>query len=241
MDELSRFCKIIRDRLGDDENLTTVEARDIVSTINNFLYTNYEGIGKTEALGSAFDYFSEFHRYWELHHREILDCRIDEDKCKMVAEALHSIFLQTKGSAFRFVYNTCGLKPQDICRVRLLSANQDFRGSRSFEDLASIFDSDNTIFDEEIIYKEPEEFVRKLNITNLSQTDKRANYARNIASFVLQHKCPPVELIKAYDNDISELRKALIDCKGAGYGNKKNRYGFKGYGCTRYMEKCKRI
>ena len=221
MDELSRFCKLIRDKLGNNENLTIVEARDVVNSINNFLYTNYEGIGKTNALGSSFDYFSEFHRYWELHHREILDCRIDEEKCKMVAEALHSIFIRTNGSAFRFVYNTCGLKPQEICRVRLLSANQDFRGSRDFVELASIFDSDNTIFDEEIIYEEPEGFVRKLNITNLSQTDKRASYAKNIASFVLQHKCSPVELIEAYNNDIYELRSALIDCKSAGYGNKK--------------------
>lgn len=58
--------------------------------------------------------------------------------------------------------------------------------------------------------------MRKLKITNLSQTDKRATYAKNIASFVLKHKCSPVELIEAYHNDIYELRKALINCKSAG-------------------------
>ena len=221
MDELSNFCQIIKNKLGDEDNLCIGQAREIVNSINNFLYSNYDGIGKTYALGSSFEYFSEFLRYWEKHHKEILNCRIDEEKCKAVADALHSIFILTKGNAFRFVYDTCGLEPQDICRVRLLSANQDFRGSRDFSELASIFDSDNTIFDEENIYNEPEEFVRKLKITNLSQTDKRAAYAKNIASFVLQHKCSPVELIKAYKNDIYELRKALIDCKSAGYVNKK--------------------
>ncbi len=119
MDELSNFCQIIKNKLGDEDNLCIGQAREIVNSINNFLYSNYDGIGKTYALGSSFEYFSEFHRYWEKHHKEILNCRIDEEKCKAVADALHSIFILTKGNAFRFVYDTCGLEPQDICRVRL--------------------------------------------------------------------------------------------------------------------------
>ena len=157
MDELYNFCQAIKSKLGNGEKLSIDHAREIVKSINNFLYSNYEGIGKTNALGTSFEYFSEFHRYWEQHHREILDCEIDEEKCKAVADALHSIFIRTKGNAFRFVYDTCGLEPQEICRVRLLSANQDFRGSRNFSELAAIFDSDNTIFDEEFIYNEPDE------------------------------------------------------------------------------------
>ena len=221
MDELYNFCQTIKSKFSNGEKLSIDHAREIVKSINNFLYSNYEGIGKTNVLGTSFEYFSEFHRYWEQHHREILDCEIDEEKCKAVADALHSIFIRTKGNAFRFVYDTCGLEPQEICRVRLLSANQDFRGSRNFSELAAIFDSDNTIFDEEFIYNEPDEFVHRLKITNLSQTDKRATYAKNIVAFVLQQKCSPVELIKAYNDDIYELRKALINCKSAGYGNKK--------------------
>ncbi|MGP1437291.1 MAG: hypothetical protein ACTTKN_11855 [Phocaeicola sp.] len=144
--------------------------------LSNFCQTIKSKLGNEENL--SIDQAPEFHRYWEKHHREILHCEIDEDKCKAVAEALHSIFIRTNGNAFRLVYDTCGLEPQDICRIRLLGANQDFRGSRDFSDLASIFDSDNTIFDEENIYNESEGFVRKLKITNLSQTDKRAAYAR---------------------------------------------------------------
>ena len=161
MDELSKFCQTIKSKLGIEEKLSIDQAREIVKSINNFLYSNYDGIGKTHALGTSFEYFSEFHRYWEKHHREILNCEIDEDKCKAVAEALHSIFIRTNGNAFRFVYDTCGLEPQDICRVRLLSANQDFRGSRVFSDLATIFDSDNTIFDEENIYNEIRNILSK--------------------------------------------------------------------------------
>lgn len=91
MDELSKFCQTIKSKLGIEEKLSIDQAREIVKSINNFLYSNYDGIGKTHALGTSFEYFSEFHRYWEKHHREILNCEIDEDKCKAVAEALHSI------------------------------------------------------------------------------------------------------------------------------------------------------
>lgn len=114
MDELYNFCQAIKSKLGNGEKLSIDHAREIVKSINNFLYSNYEGIGKTNALGTSFEYFSEFHRYWEQHHREILDCEIDEEKCKAVADALHSIFIRTKGNAFRFVYDTCGLEPQEI-------------------------------------------------------------------------------------------------------------------------------
>ena len=69
MDELSNFCQIIKNKLGDEDNLCIGQAREIVNSINNFLYSNYDGIGKTYALGSSFEYFSEFHRYWEKHHK----------------------------------------------------------------------------------------------------------------------------------------------------------------------------
>ena len=49
MDELSNFCQIIKNKLGDEDNLCIGQAREIVNSINNFLYSNYDGIGKTYA------------------------------------------------------------------------------------------------------------------------------------------------------------------------------------------------
>ncbi len=60
MDELSNFCQIIKNKLGDEENLCIGQAREIVNSINNFLYSNYDGIGKTYALGSSFEYSPNF-------------------------------------------------------------------------------------------------------------------------------------------------------------------------------------
>ena len=221
MDELSSFCIELRKIIGESNDLSIEKAREIVKSINEFLYTNYQGIGFTEALGDAYEYVSDFHKYWEENYREILNATIDDNSCKQVAEALHGIFVKTKGKAFSNVWDTCGLTNEQVCRIRLLSANQDFRGSRNFSELAKIFKDDNTIFDEEKIYADPADFVRQLKISDLSQTDKRNSFAKNIAEFVLKTKKSPYELISFFDNDIYELRNALINYQGAGYGNKK--------------------
>lgn len=221
MDELLSFSQLIKSRIQDNEILDIKDAREIVKAINNFLYTNYESIGHTKALGNTYEYLSDFHKYWEKNHAIILDCQINDDQCELVADALHSVFLKTKGSAFQEIFHTCGLSPKEICRVRFLTANQDFRGSRKFSELAEIFNNDNSIFDVESIEQDPEGFLNDIKVGNLSQTDKRISYAQNIAKFLLQNNCTPYELIKKYDNDIYKLRTALINCKGAGYGNKK--------------------
>ena len=95
---------------------------------------------------------------------EILDCKIDDEKCELVADALRSIYVKTDGDAFSELYDTCGLSKQDICRVRFLTANQDFRGSLDFAKLAKIFKIDNSIFDEEIIRDNPPAFISKIGI-----------------------------------------------------------------------------
>ena len=210
MDELSTFCNELKKIIGESNNLDIESARKIVKSINEFLFTKYPDIGFTEALGDAYEYVSDFHKYWEENYREILNATIDDENCKQVAEALHGIFVKTKGKGFSNVWDTCGLSNDQVCRIRLLSANQDFRGSRNFSELAKIFNDDNTIFDEEKIYADPEDFVKQLKITDLSQTDKRVSFAKNIADFVLKTKKSPYELISFFDNNIYELRNALI-------------------------------
>lgn len=220
-DELSKFCKNINKLVGSCNQLTIYQARDVVQEINNFLYTNYEGIGTTFTLGNTYNYLSDFHKYWELHHKEILNCQIDEHQCELVADALHNVFIKTNGTAFKSLYDTCGLSPEDICRIRLLTANQDFRGSRSFDELAKIYNSDPSIFDEGVIAEKPEDFVKRIGISNLSQNDKRISYAQKIANFVLSYKCSPYKIIEKFDWDLIKFRTALINCTGSGYGNKK--------------------
>lgn len=220
MQEFISFCHSIKALVESHPQMDIEGARKVVCAINNFLYTTHAEIGTIEMLGMTFDYFSDFHKFWHHHHEEILGCSIDETNCEKVADALHSVYAATHGDAFKSVWDTCGLTNEQICRVRFLTANQDFRGSRSFARLAHIFENDNTIFDENNIREEPQDFLKSIEVEKLSQNDKRVNYAKNIAEFLLKHECSPYELIDKYDRDVYALRNAMIACN-AGYGNKK--------------------
>lgn len=221
MEKITDFCNDIKGILNDSNSLSIPSARKVVKTINDFLYTNYDGIGGTNILGEFRDYLSDFHKFWELHHKEILDCKIDENKCVAVAIALHRIYLESEGEAFRELFDTCGLDNEDVCRIRFLTANQDFRGSLDFSKLVEVFKSDNSIFDEEIISEDPASFLNSISISTKSQNDKRNVYAKTISKFLLSKGCTPYELINYYNRDIYKLREAIIGCKGAGFGNKK--------------------
>ena len=63
MDELSNFCQIIKNKLGDEDNLCIGQAREIVNSINNFLYSNYDGIGKTYAIENLLNTNDEAKHY----------------------------------------------------------------------------------------------------------------------------------------------------------------------------------
>ena len=221
MDKLNLFCSGIKGAVGNDPSLSLQKARKVVKSINEFLYTNYPGIGTTLQLGEYREYFSDFHKFWEAHHKEILGCKIDEEKCELVADALRAVYVKTNGAAFRELYDTCGLNKEDVCRVRFLTANQDFRGSLEFAKLAKIFKSDNSIFDEELINEDPAAFISKIGIADKSQNDKRNGYAKTISGFLQSKCCTPYGLIDKYGRNIYNLRKAIIACDGAGYGNKK--------------------
>ncbi len=219
MNELELFAKNISSLYN--HPLDIARAREIVNEINKFLYTYNSNLEFISELGEEFRYFSAFHKFWHKNHKEILDLNISDEVCEKVADALHDVYVRTKGKAFEEIYETNGLNDEDICRVRFLTANQDFRGSRNFKDLSNVFLDDPTLFDEHSIVDKPEDFVKSLGITNLSQSDKRVQYAKKISQFLIDHNAAPYEIINVFNNNVTMLRKAMIDYKGAGYGNKK--------------------
>lgn len=219
--DLQAFVERISSIYDADHSFSIISARKIVREINDFLYTTYKGIGSVKALGNEYQFFSEFHRYWNANYAEILNVKICDEKCALVADALYDIYQRSNGKAFSGVYDTYGLSNEEVCRVRMLTANQDFRGSRDFKDLVEIFQSDNSIFDLKFINEEPELFLKSIDVGSLSQNDKRIPYAKAISKMLLELGVTPYELIEYYDRDIYALRNALIAYNGAGYGNKK--------------------
>ncbi|MEP0827448.1 MAG: hypothetical protein HRF51_02905 [bacterium] len=197
------------------------EARDIISKINEYLYTNYEGIGTTITLGQEFEYFSEFHKFWERYHAQILNPSIDEIKCGAAADALHNIYVRYGSRPFEKLYDTGELSHEEICRIRYFTANQDFRESQKFDSLAKIYSADPSLFDTEFIKDNPGEFLKAIGALNLSQSDKRVKFAAMSAQLLSDLKVEPIDLLKKHDYDLVLLRETLVQNTGAGYGQKK--------------------
>lgn len=219
MRELEKFAERIA--VLYNSPLDIGRAREIVNEINKFLYTTNSDLGFVSELGQEFHWFSAFHKFWHQHHKEILNLQISYEACEKVADSLYDVYIRTNGRAFKEIYDTNGLSKEEICRVRLLTANQDFRGSRSFTELSKIFIDDPTLFDENNIVDTPEDFVKSLGITSLSQSDKRVQYAKRISQFLIDYKSSPYNIINVFNKDVALLRNALISYEGAGYGNKK--------------------
>ena len=202
------------------ENVTIEQARNIIKNLNEFLYTNYEGIGKTFELDEEREYISEYHKFWEKNCDKILNPNINLKKCEEVADVFHNIYLKNK-SAFYSLYSKEDLSDEAVCKIRFYTASQDFNGSRIFSDYATIYKDDATIFDKEYINQDPEGFIKDLKFSNLSQTDKRIQYAKKSAEMLLQYKCEPYELLEKFNGDLIKLKLQLIKNQGMGFGNKK--------------------
>lgn len=223
MDSFNKFFKslIEKSNLNLSRDLNVDEVRYIISKINEYFYTNYEGIGFTNALDEEFEYFSEFHKFWEKYHCEVLNPQIDEKKCERIADVLHDIYMKTNKAAFYDLYNTVSLKSEEICKVRYFSANQDFRGSRNLVELFKIYNDDPSIFDKYKINKNPEGFLKSIGVTSLSQNDKRVKYAETASQILIDKNIEPFDLLVHFNYDILQIRNFLINSRGAGFGNKK--------------------
>jgi len=223
MENFSLFFKSLLDNSGISlsRDLSIEEIRFIISKINEYFFTNYEGIGDTHILDEDFEYFSEFHKFWEKYHKQVLNPKIDNEQCKKAADVLHEVYIKFDKKPFYGLYDTYSLTPQEICRIRYFSANQDFRGTRNFGDLFRRYTDDPSIFDKENINNHPENFLRDIGITSLSQSDKRVKYAETSSQILIDRDVEPYDLLEIFDNDILKIRKFLIDARGAGFGNKK--------------------
>lgn len=230
MDELSAFIKrllLIYNKKrcifepGDSE-LSIGQAREVLREINDFLFTTYTGIGivRTDFYDS-FPYFSEFHRYWYRQHKQILDFRIVDNRCKEIAASLHEVWKRTEGKVFKGVFSTYGLTAKEICNIRMFTANQDFRGLPDFGVLSTVYKKDPDRFQADWIVKHPEDFVRQIKVLDLGQSEKRVTYAKRIAEFVILHGSEPLDLAQRFDNDAAVLRDELMK-SNAGYGKKKS-------------------
>lgn len=205
---------------ADWQKLPDIEsAKRIITNINRYFYQTRKDIGEAQFYDEYFYYISEFHKFWEAYHPEILNASIDEKQVSIAAKAFHRAVKKYGESILNITRNTCGLPKSAVAKVRFFTANQDFRMPP--EEEFSKYLEDPSQFDTEEIDKNPEGFLSFLGITRLSQNDKRAQYARNAARFLIKNKIDAFSLAEHFGNDAVRIREALIETPNIGYGEKK--------------------
>jgi len=201
-------------------NLSDVQlAQKFLKKLNAYLFQTYESIGTTTFNNEELQYFSEFHKFWEAHHKEILNVRIDRKQTQLAAQALSSAAEKYGADIFKVTRDTIGLHPEAVAQVRFFTANQDFREppKNQFER----YFEDPTRFDAEEIAAEPADFLKFLGMTRLSQTDKRLDFARNAAQFLLDRDISAYSIPEYFNRDTVQIREVLVNAPNMGYGPKK--------------------
>lgn len=120
---------------------------------------------------------------------------------------------------FKVTLETQGLPPQAIAQVRFFTANQDFRESP--EDQFNKYLEDDTQFDERAIADDPNGFMGFLGMSRLSQSDKRLDFARHAADFLIERGTNVYGIADYYNNDAQRIRDGFLTSVGMGYGRKK--------------------
>jgi len=197
-------------------------ARRFIEKLNEYLFQTYRGIGITHALDDEeFQYFSEFHKFWEAHHREILNVRFSQSQVAAAARALHSA-TKTYGSSILkldIAKQVGGLAPQAVAQVRFFTANQDWREPP--ENPWAKYLEDPAIYEPIEIRDDPSTFLKELGVTRLSQSDKRLDFARNAARFLIERQVTAYDLAKLCNYDAAQIRDTLVTQANMGYGPKK--------------------
>jgi len=202
------------------KSLNDIEvSQNFLKSLNEYFFQTYKGIGYTDFNGEEIQYFSEFHKYWKNNYKEILNANVNKEKANKTAKALIKARNKYGVGLLGTDDKTQGLSPKSIAQVRFFTANQDFRVPP--EGQYERYLEDPTRFDKKEIFEEPVEFLGFLGLVSLSQSDKRTDYAKNSAKFLLKNNIEAFEIAEYYDNNAVKIREALINEKNMGYGAKK--------------------
>lgn len=219
------FIEDINEKLGismpsDWESMDEVAlARSFLQGVNRYFFQTYEGIGTSSFNGEELQYFSEFHKFWVVNHQRILNPQINKRQANLVVQALDSALNSFGEMVLDVKHELHGLPLQAIAQVRFFTANQDFR--EPLENQFGLYLEDPTRFYAEEIINNPDGFLQFLGMSRLSQTDKRLDFAKNAAAFLIAKDIIAFEIAEYFNNDAIQVREALVKTPNMGYGLKK--------------------
>ncbi|MFC1865953.1 hypothetical protein ACFLYB_04505 [Chloroflexota bacterium] len=151
---------------------------------NKFLYQRDKKIGD--------DYISRFHKYWEKHHEEILQLKIDDSQCLKIAKVIEPIYAHPEkfpDYEIKPPISREGISNEAVANVRFFTAIQDFKinihkgGRNPFEQYKKTpewFTASAIVDDPSLITS----FLRYLEAAG-SQGDKRQKWMLEAAEFLV--------------------------------------------------------
>lgn len=205
--------------LSNDLTALLREVADTVGIKSPLRLSNIREALLAERFLSEISQSSEFHKFWETHHREIINAKINREQARLAARSLNKAILSYGNRLLTVTHDTGGLSHRAIAQVRFFTANQDFREPP--ENQFGRYLEDPSRFDAEVIAENPSEFLNFLRMTRLSQTDKRLDFAKNAASFLIDNGITAFEIARHFDNNAVQIRDALVNAPNMGYGLKK--------------------
>jgi len=194
-------------------------ARKFLTAANRYFYQTYTGIGVTQFEGAEFQYFSDFHRFWEENHQRILNARINRPQARIAAAALREAVRAHGADILRVNHNLHGLNAEQLAGVRFLTANQDFR--QPPDDQFTIYLDHPEVFNAAVVEEDPDDFLTSMGLNRLSQSDKRRDFARNAARFLNENGITAFQIAEHFQNSAPRIREAIVAFGNTGYGEKK--------------------
>jgi hypothetical protein len=185
----------------------------ILDEINKYFYQRHAKLEK--------QFISEFHKYWEKEHKNVLNPIIDRTNCRKLAEVLEVIY---KNNEIKVRLDTRNLKPEEIANIRFFTAIQDFKidinaKGNPFE----FYNNHPECFDARKIVENPALVEVLLNFLGAtSQGDKRRKWAIEAANLLVKdYDGSAYNISEKNQHDPVKIREKLGESVGYGFGKKK--------------------
>lgn len=190
-------------KLTDDETGFKLSA-DILNRLNKFLYQKH--------IEGDDEFISKYHAFWEENHERILQPRIDEEKCRQVAQLFEQLF--TAHPDYKPQIPDLRLSKEQICNVRFFTALQDFKVNISRKDNPyALAKTKPYLFDANHIVADHPANVQELlqHLGAVSQADKRMEWALRSANLLIEnYGGSAFNIISHHKGDVAPVFEVLV-------------------------------
>lgn len=198
-------------KLPEDEEKATEIIAGVLHEISQFVYSQSQRTGDRKSKEGS-NYYSDFHKFWEENHEQVLGIKIDEERCKLVAEKMESY---CRPYEFKEFVETHGLSNEMKANVRLFVTLQDF-GVGFKADYYELGKDVPYLFRAQAIQDNPQyvdELARELGVSDY-QVDKRREWGLRLADLLVdEYEGEAFNIGPKHDYDAVDVHRMLTKAR----------------------------